>query len=132
MRKSEILNLKWKDVKEGEILIKGKGGKRRVIPLNETALGMINKQPRREVYVFDIPNRDQVDVFKRSTDRIKKRTGVNFTFHILRHTFTTMLLEKGADLVTIGSILGHSKITMSLLYSHTDREKKKRAVDLLI
>jgi site-specific recombinase XerD len=40
-------------------------------------------------------------------------------------------LEKGVDFVTIGSILGHSKITTSLIYSHTDMEKKKKAVDLL-
>lgn len=132
MRKSEILNLKWRDVKEGEILIKGKGEKRRVVPLNEAALGAIERQPRREAYVFDIPNRDRSDVLKRSTDRIKKKTGINFTFHILRHTFTTMLLEKGVDLVTIGTILGHSRITMSLIYSHTSKEKMKKAVDLLI
>lgn len=131
MRKSEVLNLKWKDVKEGEIEVRGKGDKRRVIPLNETALRVINKQPRREVYVFDIPNRQQVDVFKRSTDRIKRKTGINFSFHILRHTFTTMLLEKGIDIVTIGAILGHTKITMSLIYSHTDKGKMKKAVSSL-
>lgn len=40
-------------------------------------------------------------------------------------------LEKGVDLVTIGSLLGHSRISASLIYSHTDRAKKKKAVDLL-
>ena len=112
-------------------MIRGKGEKRRVVPLNKAALGAINKQPRREDYVFDIPNRDHADVLKRSTDRIKRKTGISFSFHILRHTFTTMLLGKGVDLATVGAILGHSKITMSLIYSHTDKERKKRAVDLL-
>lgn len=55
------------------------------------------------------------------------RTEIDFGFHDLRHYFTTSLLEKGADLVTIGSLLGHSKIATSLIYSHTDREKKKKA-----
>ena len=40
-------------------------------------------------------------------------------------------LEKRVDLVTIGTLLGHSKITTSLIYSHTDRAKKKKAVDLV-
>ena len=43
----------------------------------------------------------------------------------------TALLEKGVDFVRIGSILGHSKITTSLIYSHTDREKKRKAIELL-
>jgi site-specific recombinase XerD len=45
--------------------------------------------------------------------------------------FETVLLERGEDIVTISSILGHSKRMTRLLYSHTDRERKKRAVDLL-
>jgi site-specific recombinase XerD len=58
-------------------------------------------------------------------------TGIYFHFHLLRHYFTTFLLEKGVDFVTIGSLLGHSKITTSLIYSHTDRERKRRALELL-
>lgn len=107
-------------------MIKGKGEKRRVIPLNKAALEVINRQPRRENYVFNIPNRDHSDVFKRSVERIRRKAGINFSFHILRHTFTTMLLERGIDLFTIGTILGHSRITMSLIYSHTDKNKMKR------
>jgi len=42
-----------------------------------------------------------------------------------RHYFTTSLLEKDVYFVTIGSLLGHSKITTSLIYSHTDKERKK-------
>jgi len=54
-----------------------------------------------------------------------------FGFHDLRHDFTTALLEKGADLVTIGSLLGHSKFTTGLNYSPADGAKKKKAVGLL-
>lgn len=39
--------------------------------------------------------------------------------------------EKSVDFVTISEILGHSKLTTSLIYSHTDKERKKRAVNLL-
>ncbi|MDH5203312.1 MAG: tyrosine-type recombinase/integrase, partial [Nitrospirota bacterium] len=57
-----------------------------------------------------------------------KRTGIDFHFHLLRHYFTTSLVEKGVDFITISEILGHSKLTTSLIYSHTDKERKKRAV----
>jgi len=151
LRKSEILNLKWKDIKEDEIIIEGKGNKLRSVPLNPRAKEIIAKQPNKNEYVFDIPNRHQKDLLRRTVNQIKKKTGIDFHFHLLRHYFnqikkktgidfhfhllrhyfTTSLLEKGVDFVTIGSLLGHSKITTSLIYSHTDKERKKRAVDLL-
>lgn len=132
LRKSEILNLKWKDIKEDEIIIEGKGNKIRSVPLNLRAKEIIDKQPNKNEYVFDIPNRHQHDLLRRTVNQIKKKTGIDFHFHLLRHYFTTSLLEKGVDFVTIGSLLGHSKITTSLIYSHTDKERKKRAVGLLI
>jgi len=132
MRKSETLNLKWRDIKEGKIEVRGKGEKRRVIPLNGIAKVIITKQPQKIEYVFDIPNLNQPDLLRRAVNQIKKRTETDFHFHLLRHYFTTSLLEKGVDFVTIGSILEYSKMTTGLIYSHTDKERKKRAVDLLM
>lgn len=131
MRKSEILNLKWKDIKEDEVVVKGKGDKVRVVPLNKTALQVINRQPRREGFVFDIQNRNQPNVLWRAVERIRNMTGIDFHFHLLRHSFCSLLVEKGVDFITIGSILGHSTVTMSLIYSHTDSERKKIAVEKL-
>ncbi len=131
LRKSEILNLRWKDVKEDELEVRGKGDRRRTVPLNQAAQAVIRWQPRRPEFVFDIPNRKQPDLFRRTVIQIRKATGIDFHFHLLRHYFTTLLLEKGVDFVTIGAILGHSKITTSLIYSHTDRERKKKAIELL-
>jgi integrase len=129
LRKSEILNLRWKDVKDDEISVLGKGSRRGTVPLNKVAQEILNSQMRRGDFVFDIPNRDRKDLFRRTVAQIAKRTGIDFGFHDLRHYFTTTLLEKGVDLVTIGSLLGHSKTTTSLIYSHTDREKKRAAVE---
>lgn len=131
MRKAEILNLEWKNIKEDEATVRGKGDRRRTVPLNRAAQEVLTRQPKRSNYVFDIPNRNQGDLFRRTVNQIKKRTGIDFHFHLLRHYFTTSLLEKGVDFVTIGSLLGHSKITTSLIYSHTDREKQRKAVQLL-
>lgn len=131
LRKSEILQLRWKDIQEGAVSISGKGDRRRTVPLNRLARDIIRKQPRRSEFVFEIPNRKQPDLFRRTVLQIRKRSGVEFHFHLLRHFFTTSLVERGADIVTIGALLGHSRATTSLIYSHSDAEKKKRAVDLL-
>jgi len=131
MRRSEILYLRWQDIKEDEILIRGKGGKRRAIPLNQVAKDVILSQPRRSEFVFHLPNRDKPTLFKRTIERVRRETRIEWSFHTLRHTFATMLLERGVDIITIGSILGHSKVYTSLIYSHTSREKMKKAVDIL-
>ncbi len=130
MRKSEILDLKWKDIKGDEVEIIGKALKRRTVPLNSTARGIIETQSKKDEYVFDLSNRHQPDLFRRTIGQIRKRTGVDFHFHLLRHSFTTRLIEKGIDFITVGELLGHNKISTSLIYSHTDKERKKRAVDL--
>jgi site-specific recombinase XerD len=49
----------------------------------------------------------------------------------LRHYFATCLIEKGVDLITIAAILGHSKLTTSLLYAHTDKERIVKALNIL-
>jgi len=131
MRKSEILQLKWNNIQEQEVLIRGKGSVQRIIPLNAIALKIIQKNAHRNEYVFNIPNRHQQDLLRRTVNQVKKRTGIDFHFHLLRHYFTTKLIEKGVDFVTISGLLGHSKTMTSLLYSHTNGEKKKKAVDIL-
>ena len=132
LRRSELLNLKWKDMKDGSLKIKGKGDKYRDVPLNSTARETIVKQQRRGEFVFDVPNRNNATVLHNTTKKVSGMTGVDFHLHLLRHAFTTSLVERGIDFVTIGAILGHSTVTMSLIYAHTDKEKMKKAVDLLI
>jgi len=119
------------NVKDGEVTVKGKGEKVRVVPLNKTAKEIIMKKPKLNEYIFNVPNRHQDGLLRRTINQVKKRTGVDFHSHLLRHYFATKLVEKGVDFITISAILGHSKMTTSLLYSHTDKEKKKRAVEHL-
>ncbi|MCJ7589514.1 MAG: site-specific integrase [Candidatus Aminicenantes bacterium] len=126
LRKAEILNLRWKNVKGDEIKVHGKGDRTRMVPLNQAAAAIIGRQPKTTEYVFDIPNRTQPSLFLRTIYQIKKQTGIPFHFHLLRHYFATSLLERAVDIVTIAAILGHSKMMTSLLYSHTDKEKRRR------
>ena len=52
-------------------------------------------------------------------------------FHDLRHTFASMLAERGAPAHVIMELLGHSSLDMTTRYTHTDRERKRAAVSLL-
>jgi integrase len=127
LRKAEILNLRWGAIKKDEVAVLGKCSQRGTVPLNKTALAIINRQARRGEYAFDIPNRDRKDLFRRTVAQNAKRTGIDFGFHDLRHYFTMALIEKGVDLATISTILGYSKTMTSLIYSHTNKGKKRQA-----
>ena len=50
------------------------------------------------------------------------------TWHTFRHAFASPLTRAGADLVTVKELLGHSNITVTMRYAHTNRETKMRAV----
>jgi len=134
MRKSEILNLRWKEVNGNELTITGKGEKIRSIPLNKEAIRILSKQPRKDEFVFDIPNRSKpFDILAWAVNIVREESTVRiFRFHLLRHFFATSLVEKGVDFITVKEILGHSSLTMSEIYTHTDKEKKQRAVDSLL
>ena len=53
------------------------------------------------------------------------------TWHTFRHTFASLLTRNGADLVTAKELLGHSSVSVTMRYAHTNRDAKRRAVGLL-
>jgi site-specific recombinase XerD len=58
----------------------------------------------------------------------KKAEIEGITWHRLRHTFTTRLLEQGADLVTVQQLLGHSTVRVTMRYAHPNLGSKRNAV----
>lgn len=133
LRKTEALGLKWSDVRNNgaALRVTGKGGRSRTVPLNETAAKILQRRPRRDEYVFFVPNRFKGGNLRRSTETISRRVGFPFHIHLLRHTFATRLLASGVDIVTISALLGHGRSMTTLLYAHTDEARKYRAVDTL-
>jgi len=53
------------------------------------------------------------------------------TWHTFRHTFASRLTRNGADLVTMKELLGHSSVSVTMRYAHTNCEAKRRAVGLI-
>lgn len=132
LRKSEALNLRWQNLRDTNIDVLGKGKKWRKVPLNATAQRIIARQPRVSAYVFDIPNRHQMGLFRHTILQIRKKSRVPcFHLHLCRHWFTVALLRAGVDIKTVGDILGHSRIVMSLIYAHSSPDSRQQAVDAI-
>ena len=142
LRLSELTGLDRSalDLGGGVLRIWGKGAKERLAPLHEGARRAL------EAYLRESPARDAEPLFRdkegrRLTSRAAgqvvrdavQRAGLSrrITPHKLRHTFATHLLRGGADLMEIRDLLGHSSITTTAIYTHTNAGRLRRAVDLL-
>lgn len=66
-------------------------------------------------------------------NRLRNKLGISdVTFHGLRHTFATRLIESGADYKTVSELLGHATVNITLnLYVHPQMEQKRKAVELI-
>ncbi len=131
LRVSELCSLNRdhiNEAKSGEISIRGKGGKIRVVFISDTA------QKALKEYLSKRADVDEAlfPLTPRSIERIVKyyaiKAGISkkVTPHILRHCFATDLLSNGADLRSVQSLLGHSSITTTQIYTHvTDKQLRE-------
>ena len=62
-----------------------------------------------------------------------KKAGISgVTWHTLRHTFASRLVSRGEDIVTVKELLGHSTVTVTMRYAHTNMASKREAVRNLV
>lgn len=136
MRKGEILNLKWDDIdlKKGYIkILKTKNNRTRRIPLSDKLKKILKELPKISEYVFSNPQTktkytDIDNVFSRAV----KKSGIkHITFHQLRHTAATRMVERGIDLIVVKEILGHEDISTTQRYSHPVPERTQEAINIL-
>ncbi len=136
MRKSEILNLQWRDVDLDRRTItirKTKNNEIRIVPINELLLGILSKLRSHITgeYVFTRYGKPVRDI-RTAFDNALKRAGIkNFRFHDLRHTFASHLVMDGAHLRTVQQLLGHKDIKMTMRYSHLSKDFVQEAVENL-
>ncbi|SHO56077.1 site-specific integrase [Vibrio quintilis] len=141
LRKGELFSLEWSDInlERRYLTVKGtnaKSKKSRVIPLNETALNLLEgwrSQNPDKRYVFtngydDLPI---TDIKKAWLNLLADAEIKNFRFHDLRHHFASKLVMAGVDLNTVRELLGHSDLKMTLRYAHLAPEHKAAAVGLI-
>lgn len=138
LRVSELVNLKLSDLyfDEGFIKVEGKGSKQRLVPISPRAVKEITYYfTDRNLLMIKKGNEDFTFLSRRGTklSRImvfhiikeeSDKAGItkNVSPHTFRHSFATHLLEGGANLRAIQSMLGHESISTTEIYTHIDRE----------
>ena len=140
-RVSEIANLRSEHINltSGEVLIKGKGDKERLIQIcNKDTLLVLQRYFAIAKKCHDhsgdsfLVNRLGKRLSDQSIRTIVKglgseaKIGKHLTPHIFRHSFATLLLEQDVDIKYIQVLLGHSSIVTTQIYTHVNREKQRQ------
>ena len=91
----------------------------RTIPMNDTVYNMLVNAERKSNIVF--PSRNNTYICNKNVLKVWQRklkdAGLRYRkFHDLRHTFATMMLSKGCDLITLKELMGHSSIKITEMY----------------
>lgn len=142
LRVSELVGLKVSDLQldVGYLTAYGKGGKQRIVPMGESALDELRHYLDRGRLILDKGKGNSILFLNRSGNgltrqgfwKIIKRRALqagirkNITPHTLRHSFATHLLDNGADLRAVQTMLGHADISTTQIYTHVTRERLKR------
>ncbi|QHT68298.1 tyrosine-type recombinase/integrase [Rhodocytophaga rosea] len=140
MRLAEMISLQESDVSTYEQTIKvtGKRNKQRIIPISKRLIDLINTyiQSKKNTFFnnhssFLIVTDQGETIYPMMVYRIVRKyldlatTVEKRSPHVLRHTFATHLLNKGADLNAIKDLLGHSSLAATQVYTHNSLEKLK-------
>ena len=132
LRSQEVVDLRLSDVdfEQESVLVRGKGGKERLVPLGEEAAYRLHRYLRdgRPQLARSAIDAVFLSVRGRPLDTSTLRRLVPNP-HRLRHAFATHLLEGGADLRTIQELLGHSSLSTTQVYSHVDGRRLRRVYD---
>jgi integrase/recombinase XerC len=137
IRLSELLNLKERDVDLAQYQIKvtGKRNKQRIIPFSRSLKPQIDEylKQKREEFPESGDNLILTDKGEASYNKLIYRIVKSYLTqvtllekrspHILRHTFATHLLNKGADLNAVKELLGHANLGATEIYTHTTFER---------
>lgn len=148
MRISELVGLRLDAVVRDPafLIIKGKGGVERLVPLNPPARASIKEYL--EIRPVFLPAGDKANVFlfcsrgkeghltRRRVGQLLDEAAVNAGIdparvspHVLRHAFATHLLEGGADLRVVQTLLGHADISTTQIYTHVAGERLREVVE---
>jgi integrase/recombinase XerC len=140
IRLSELTNIKLNDmfIREQTLKVLGKRNKERIIPLNKSLCVLVDYYlEKRKICFSDIDNSyliltDKGDkAYPKLIYRVVNKylsmisTQQKKSPHVLRHSFATTLLNKGADINAIKELLGHANLSATQIYTHNTVERLK-------
>jgi len=138
LRVSELINLTGEQVnlRQGVILVVGKGNKERLVPMGEEAQAWLNRYFKSRV--VEMPDYHGTALFPSLRGKVMTRqtfwyrikhhaqvAGIssNISPHTLRHAFATHLLNHGADLRIVQMLLGHSDLSTTQIYTYVAKQR---------
>lgn len=139
VRVSELVNIKVRDIDVEERIIKvfGKGSKERFVfftsKTKELLINYFIKRKEKAITDNLLINYKGEKLTERSVQKIIKlvgeKIGLDIHPHLLRHTFATDLLNKGADIRMIQELLGHENLDTTQIYTHVSNSRVKEVYD---
>ena len=142
LRVSELVGLTVSalNMRQGVVRVTGKGGKERLVPVGEVALDWVRRYlgTARPALLRDRPsdalfpsNRGTAmtrQTFWHAIKRYARHAGIarEISPHTLRHAFATHLINHGADLRAVQTMLGHADLSTTQIYTHVARDRLKR------
>lgn len=139
LRVSEIIGVKLEDLKLdlGYVLVRGKGDKERIVPLGRSAQDALSEYMKNSRPALAAGKGSPLLFLGRSAQKLTRQrvwqmvratssgTGRNASPHMLRHSCATHMVENGADLRTVQTILGHADISTTQIYTHLALDRLK-------
>jgi integrase/recombinase XerD len=139
LRVSEIIAVKLEDLKLdlGYVLVRGKGDKERIVPLGKSAQEMLAQYMKYSRPVLTGEKPSPLLFLGRGARKLTRQRvwqmvraasssmGRNASPHMLRHSCATHMVENGADLRTVQTILGHADISTTQVYTHLALDRLK-------
>ena len=121
------------------LLIRGKGNKERIVPLNQSAVNAIEaylkQYPQENEYLFPARGKQQ-HVSRQVVARQIKELALKASLepdmvspHVLRHSFASHLLDHGIDLRVLQELLGHTDISTTQIYTHIAGDRLRSVVE---
>lgn len=140
IRVGELVNIKIRDIdfNNNRIKILGKGNKERYVLFGDKCKNLLDKYLKESrpnlvkkscdyLYLNTRGTPISIRTTEKMVDDVVKKSSIKFNVspHTLRHTFATHMLDNGADLNSVGELLGHSNLNTTAIYTHVSNERLK-------